>query len=192
MEPQERQSLRVSDAERDAAAGVLADAVADGRLSLDEHNTRLDALYAAVTSSQLAAPSQARSSCRRRDPRRKRRARSRSGFCGLTADTLAEALGRRFAPDAGKKFLERERLREVVVGPEIEPFDPVAHPASGTQHQHRNRRSPLPHALQHLKTVQVGQAEIQDHQRAVALGRVAEIASHKHASCPAGAYAGTG
>ena len=55
MEPQERRSLRVSDAERDVAAGALADAVADGRLSLDEHNTRLDALYAAVTAAQLAA-----------------------------------------------------------------------------------------------------------------------------------------
>jgi hypothetical protein len=47
--------LRASDASRDAAAETLADAVAVGRLSLAEHNTRLDALYAAATDDQVAA-----------------------------------------------------------------------------------------------------------------------------------------
>jgi len=47
--------LRASDASRDAAAGTLADAVAVGRLSLAEHNTRLDDLYAAVTDDQVSA-----------------------------------------------------------------------------------------------------------------------------------------
>lgn len=47
--------LRASDADRDAAAGALADAVAAGRLSLAEHNTRLDALFAAVTEDQVSA-----------------------------------------------------------------------------------------------------------------------------------------
>lgn len=46
---------RASDADRDAAAGALADAVAAGRLSLAEHNTRLDALFAAVTEDQVSA-----------------------------------------------------------------------------------------------------------------------------------------
>lgn len=46
---------RASDASRDAAAGTLSDAVAVGRLSLAEHNTRLDALYAAVTDDQVSA-----------------------------------------------------------------------------------------------------------------------------------------
>jgi Domain of unknown function (DUF1707) len=44
-----------SDADRDAAAGALADAVAAGRLSLAEHDTRLDVLFAAVTQDQVAA-----------------------------------------------------------------------------------------------------------------------------------------
>jgi hypothetical protein len=48
-------AIRVSDADRDAAAELLADAVAAGRLSLEEHNTRLDALYAATTENQVAA-----------------------------------------------------------------------------------------------------------------------------------------
>jgi hypothetical protein len=38
--------LLASDADRDASASALADAVAAGRLSLAEHNTRLDALFA--------------------------------------------------------------------------------------------------------------------------------------------------
>ncbi len=47
--------MRVSDAERDEAAAALADAVAAGRLSLADHDSRLDALFAAVTSDQVAA-----------------------------------------------------------------------------------------------------------------------------------------
>jgi DUF1707 SHOCT-like domain len=48
-------SVRASDADRDAAAEALAEAVAAGRLSLAEHNARLDAMFAAVTSDQVAA-----------------------------------------------------------------------------------------------------------------------------------------
>lgn len=48
-------AVRASDADRDAAAEALAEAVASGRLSLAEHSTRLDTMYAAVTASQVAA-----------------------------------------------------------------------------------------------------------------------------------------
>ncbi len=47
--------VRASDADRDAAAEALADAVGSGRLSLAEHGQRLDAMYAAVTTDQVAA-----------------------------------------------------------------------------------------------------------------------------------------
>jgi hypothetical protein len=47
--------VRASDADRDEAAGALADAVAAGRLTLDEHNVRLDTLFAAVTRDQVSA-----------------------------------------------------------------------------------------------------------------------------------------
>jgi hypothetical protein len=47
--------VRASDADRDAAAEALADAVGSGRLSLVEHSQRLDAMYAAVTTDQVAA-----------------------------------------------------------------------------------------------------------------------------------------
>jgi len=52
---QPSEGIRASDADRDAAASALADAVAAGRLSLDEHNSRLDALYAAVSQDQVSA-----------------------------------------------------------------------------------------------------------------------------------------
>jgi hypothetical protein len=48
-------AIRASDADRDAAAEKLADAVATGRLTLADHDRRLDALFAAVTTDQLAA-----------------------------------------------------------------------------------------------------------------------------------------
>jgi hypothetical protein len=51
----EAEGVRASDDDRDVAAGVLADAVAVGRLSLAEHSSRLDALYAAVTQDQVSA-----------------------------------------------------------------------------------------------------------------------------------------
>jgi hypothetical protein len=52
---QSPEGMLASDADRDAAASALADAVASGRLSLAEHDTRLDALFAARTQDQLAA-----------------------------------------------------------------------------------------------------------------------------------------
>jgi hypothetical protein len=46
--------LRASDADRDAAAGVLGNALATGRLTSTEHAERLDAVYAAKTMGDLA------------------------------------------------------------------------------------------------------------------------------------------
>jgi Domain of unknown function (DUF1707)/Cell wall-active antibiotics response 4TMS YvqF len=46
--------LRASDADRDAAAAVINNALAEGRLSADEHGQRLDAIYAARTQAELA------------------------------------------------------------------------------------------------------------------------------------------
>ena len=47
--------ILASDADRDAAASELAEAVAAGRLSLAEHDTRLDTLFAARTQDQVSA-----------------------------------------------------------------------------------------------------------------------------------------
>jgi Domain of unknown function (DUF1707)/Cell wall-active antibiotics response 4TMS YvqF len=45
--------LRASDADRDAAAAVINNAMAEGRLTVDEHGQRLDAIYAAKTQAEL-------------------------------------------------------------------------------------------------------------------------------------------
>ena len=48
-------SFPASDAERDAAAEKLADAVASGRLSLADHEARLEALFTAKTQDEVQA-----------------------------------------------------------------------------------------------------------------------------------------
>ena len=48
------QGMRASDADRDRAAEVLREAAAEGRLSLEELNERLDLVYAAKTYAELA------------------------------------------------------------------------------------------------------------------------------------------
>jgi len=45
--------LRASDADRDRAAAVLNDALAEGRLTAEEHSERLDSIYAAKTHADL-------------------------------------------------------------------------------------------------------------------------------------------
>jgi hypothetical protein len=47
-------SLRASDADRDAAAAVINSALAEGRLTADEHSQRLDSIYSAKTQAELA------------------------------------------------------------------------------------------------------------------------------------------
>jgi hypothetical protein len=56
MDPQVFNSnsrLRASDADRDRAASVLNEALADGRLTAEEHSERLDSIYAAKTHADL-------------------------------------------------------------------------------------------------------------------------------------------
>ena len=45
--------LRASDADRDRAASVLNEALAEGRLTAEEHSERLDSIYAAKTQADL-------------------------------------------------------------------------------------------------------------------------------------------
>jgi hypothetical protein len=56
MTPQgfnENSRLRASDADRDAAAAVVNNALAEGRLTAEEHSDRLDAIYSAKTHAEL-------------------------------------------------------------------------------------------------------------------------------------------
>jgi hypothetical protein len=51
--PNDISRLRISDADRDRAASLLSDALAEGRLSPQEHSERLDAIYAAKTQADV-------------------------------------------------------------------------------------------------------------------------------------------
>jgi hypothetical protein len=53
MEPQNLSLLRASDSDRQKIADVIADAYADGRLTVEEHSQRLDAVWAAKTLGEL-------------------------------------------------------------------------------------------------------------------------------------------
>jgi hypothetical protein len=56
MDPQgfsENSRLRASDADRDRAASVINSAMAEGRLTADEHSERLDAIYSAKTHADI-------------------------------------------------------------------------------------------------------------------------------------------
>jgi hypothetical protein len=56
MDPQSfntNSRLRASDADRDRAAAVLNEALAEGRLTAQEHSERLDSIYAAKTQADL-------------------------------------------------------------------------------------------------------------------------------------------
>jgi hypothetical protein len=58
MDPQafeSRPQLRASDADRERAASVLNDALAEGRLTAEEHSERLDSIYAARTQAELVS-----------------------------------------------------------------------------------------------------------------------------------------
>jgi DUF1707 SHOCT-like domain len=54
LRPRGPHALRIGDAERDAAAADLGEHYAAGRLTLDELNERLDAVFSATTLGQLA------------------------------------------------------------------------------------------------------------------------------------------
>jgi hypothetical protein len=49
----DRGNLRASDADRDRVAGILREAAAEGRLTMEELDERLDAVYAAKTYAEL-------------------------------------------------------------------------------------------------------------------------------------------
>jgi hypothetical protein len=51
--PGDAAGMRISDADRDRAASVLGNALAEGRLSAEEHAARLDAIFAAKTHADI-------------------------------------------------------------------------------------------------------------------------------------------
>ena len=63
--------------------------------------------------------------------------------------------------EARQEFAEIERLREIVVGPAVQPGDPCLHRVARGQHQHRNRRSFLSNGTAHREAVLQRQHDIE-------------------------------
>src|SRR6266700_2474703 len=53
QDPGEIAGMRIADADRDRAASVLGNALAEGRLTAEEHSARLDAIFAAKTHADI-------------------------------------------------------------------------------------------------------------------------------------------
>src|SRR5690606_36666759 len=60
------------------------------------------------------------------------------------------------------QLLERERLRQVVVGPQRQPRHPGPHVRRRRQHEHAHQQSPLDHGRAHLVAVRARQVPVQD------------------------------
>ena len=73
----------------------------------------------------------------------------------LTADQRAHARA---------EFVEIERLDKVVVGAGVEAFDAVGHRVARRHDQHRQRVAARAQRREHIETVALGQAEVEQHQ----------------------------
>ena len=111
--------LRASDADRDRAASVLSEALAEGRLTPEEHSERLDSIYAAKTQADLvplledlpaaadsavagARRARANRPARRKDHRRVRRRVEERGLAGPAHQPGGDRVRRRRHRPAGR------------------------------------------------------------------------------------------
>ena len=82
---------------------------------------------------------------------------------------------------ARQQLARIERLRQVIVGAEIEPDDPVDVVATGRQHQHGRLRARLAQLLQHVEARESGQHDVEDDQiEILALGAAQSGDSRRH------------
>ncbi len=66
-------------------------------------------------------------------------------------------------PQPGLELAQRERLDQVIVGPDVEPLHAVVNGVARGQHQDRSPVSGLAHAARHLVTVEAGHQDVEDH-----------------------------
>jgi hypothetical protein len=104
--------LRASDADRERVAGLLGEALADGRLTADEHRERIDLLYTTRTHGELA-PLTADLGTGRRDVERQRSAVpvERVGpQVAILSSSMARPTGRVEGRIVGVGFLGEARI----------------------------------------------------------------------------------
>jgi hypothetical protein len=68
----------------------------------------------------------------------------------------------RHGAESGEKFPWRERLRKVIVGPHLEPDDPIGFVAAGGQHQDWNRGMATDF-LKGLESIEAGHHHVENH-----------------------------
>jgi hypothetical protein len=104
--------LRASDADRERVAGLLGEALADGRLTADEHRERIDLLYAARTLDELV-PLTADLGTGRRDVERPRSAvlvKRVGPQVAILSSSTARPTGRVAGRMVGAAFLGEARI----------------------------------------------------------------------------------
>jgi Domain of unknown function (DUF1707) len=104
--------LRASDADRERVAGLLGEALADGRLTVDEHRERIDLLYATKTHGELV-PLTADLGTGRRDVERERSAvpvERVAPQVAILSSTMARPTGRVEGPIVAVGFVGEARI----------------------------------------------------------------------------------
>ena len=84
---------------------------------------------------------------------------------------------RRTAQDrlhARQQLARIERLRQIIVGAEIEPDDAIDVVAAGRQHQHGRSRARLAQLLQHVESRQAGKHDVENDEVVVLALRAAQ------------------
>src|SRR6201996_3147051 len=66
-------------------------------------------------------------------------------------------------PDPSPQLIDVKRLDQVVIGPGVEPVDPVRNGITRRQHEHRNPVALPPEQPAHLQPVDVRQADVKHH-----------------------------
>ena len=100
------------------------------------------------------------------------RARSQQRLAGTANGLwgrLVEVIGE-VGPHAGEKVPERKRLRDEIVGAELEAPSTVLIVASGSQDDDRNLMAGLSYPPENFHPVDIGKAEVQDYERHIGPG----------------------
>ncbi len=121
-----------------------------------------------------------RQRCRRASPARATTSMSRSPASISPATSVNAVTGAAGPPQdglhAGGEFAGRERLRDVVVGAELEPDDAVVFVAARGQHDHRHRAL-RPQSATDLEPVDLRKHQIKHDEVGPALGRLRSASS---------------
>ena len=84
-------------------------------------------------------------------------------FADLSRGGVVDGAAPQQRAEPGQQLLERERLGQVVVGPGVEPGDPVRDGVARGEHEDRQLVAGLAHPPAHLEPVQPGHHHVEHH-----------------------------